>query len=382
MPALTVWLRRLRVLTSKELLQFSRDFVLVFFTVYAFTVDVYLAGSGMKLSLNNAATVVFDGDRSQASRELVSRFREPYFNQTGQLGSAQDSVAVLDSGKAMVALDIPQHFERQLLRGEPTSVQMQIDTTNTVLGLLASSYGEQIVGRYGLEVALERLNRAGGSLSSAPSIIDQHRVWFNPNQSDAWFMSISELLTVITLFSLMLPAAAMVREKERGTIEQLLVSPLSPMQVMLPKVLSMTLVILALTALCLFLVVRGVFAVPFEGSLLLFFVITALYVFTTAGLGLAIATFARNMAQAGMLVILFIAPMIFLSGAFTPPEAMPAFIRLLMLLSPLHYFIDATYGIMLKGAGVNMLLPQLLGMSVLGALNFGLGLWRFRRQFE
>ncbi len=382
MQALTVWLRRLRVMTSKELLQFSRDFVLVLFTVYAFTMDVYLAGSGVSLSLNNAATVVYDGDRSQASRELVSRFREPYFKEVGQLSTPEASTSLLDSGAAMVALDIPEHFEKDLLRGEQTSVQMQIDTTNTVLGLLASSYGAQIVGQYGLDVALQRLSVAGGSLSSAPSIVDDHRVWFNPNSSDAWFMSISEMLTVITLFSLMLPAAAMVREKERGTIEQLLVSPLSPLQVMLPKIMSMTLVIVALTALCLLLVVRGIFAVPFEGSLLLFFAITTLYVFTTAGLGLAIATFARNMAQAGMLIILFIAPMIFLSGAFTPPEAMPPFIRQLMLLSPLHYFIDATYGIMLKGAGVNMLAPQLLGMSVLGALNFGLGLWRFRRQFE
>lgn len=371
----------MRVMTTKELLQLSRDTVLVLFTVYAFTVDIYLAGSGVSLALNNAALVVFDGDRSHASRELVSRFRAPYFNLVGALERPADTVAVLDKGDAMVALDIPENFEASLLRGEPVSVQMQVDTTNTVLGLLASAYARQIVARYGLEVAMQRQGLSPDGASSGPVLIDRHRVWFNPNQTDSWFMSISELLTIITLFAMMLPAAAMVREKERGTIEQLLVSPLSAFQVMFPKVVAMTLVILVLTALSLVLVLRGIFDVPLRGSLATFFAVTTLYVFTTSGLGLLVATFARNMAQAGMLIILIIAPMLFLSGAWTPPEAMPDAMRMLMAISPLHYFIDASYGILLKGAGLELIAPQIAGMIVLGSITFGLGLWRFRRQF-
>ena len=190
-------------------------------------------------------------------------------------------------------------------------------------------------------------------------------------------MSISELLTVITLFSMLLPAAAMVREKERGTVEQLLVSPLNGFQVMFPKVLAMTIVIILLTGLSLVLVLRGIFDVPFKGSIGTFFAVTTLYVFTTSGLGLLVATIARNMAQAGMLI----APMLFLSGAWTPPEAMPWFMRQLMGLSPLHYYIDASFGILLKGSELRQIAPQILGMTVLGGINFGIGLWRFRRQF-
>ena len=381
MKALRIWLTRMRVMTTKELLQLSRDVILIFFTVYAFTVDIYLAGSGVSLALNNAATIVFDGDHSHASREFVSRFREPYFNVLGAVDRPADTVARLDRGDAMVALDIPEGFEASLLRGEPTSVQMQVDTTNTVLGMLASAYGQQIVGRYGLEIAMQRQGLAPDSTIAGPVLIDQHRVWFNPNQNDAWFMSISELLTVITLFAMMLPAAAMVREKERGTIEQLLVSPLSAFQVMFPKIVAMTLVILLLTALSLVLVLRGIFDVPLKGNLGTFFAVTTLYVFTTSGLGLLVATVARNMAQAGMLIILIIAPMLFLSGAWTPPEAMPGFMRQLMAISPLHYFIDASYGILLKGSDLKLIAPQIAGMTVLGSITFGVGLWRFRRQF-
>ncbi|MEJ8567202.1 ABC transporter permease [Elongatibacter sediminis] len=381
MNGLRRWMTRLRVMTQKELLQLLRDTVLIFFTVYAFTVDVFLAGSGVSLSLNRAALVVYDGDHSQASREFASRFHEPYFNRVGTLDKPADTIDYLERGEAMVALDIPEGFEASLYRGQPTSVQMQIDTTNTVLGLLASSYGQQIAGQFSLDVAKTQQGLAPDGDVAGPFVLDEHRVWFNPNQKDSWFMSVSELLTVITLFAMMLPAAAMVREKERGTIEQLLVSPLSAFQVMFPKILAMTLVILILTALSLGLVLKGIFNVPFKGSLVTFFAVTTLYVFTTSGLGLLVATVARNMAQAGMLIILIIAPMLFLSGAWTPPEAMPDFMRHLMAISPLHYFIDASYGILLKGSGLLTIAPQLAGMAVLGTLIFMFGLWGFGRQF-
>jgi len=196
------------------------------------------------------------------------------------------------------------------------------------------------------------------------------------------WMSISELLTDITLFAIFLSGAAMVREKERGTVEQLLVSPLTPFQIVFPKMLAMTAVILAGTALSLFLILKCVFQVPMHGSLLLFFAVTTLYVFTTAGLGMFIATLARNMAQVGMLTALVFLPMIFLSGAWTPPEAMTYWMRGLMYISPLHYFLDASFGILLKGAGISMLWDSVLFIALIGSINFTLGMWRFRRQFQ
>ena len=255
-----------------------------------------------------------------------------------------------------------------------------MDSSNTVLGSLAAGYSAQIIGRYGFEVALERMGLSEESLDNAPLLIDQHRVWYNPNQNDRWFIPIAELLTIITILAIMLPAAAAVREKERGTIEQLLVSPLTPVQILLPKVLSMTLVILVGTAASLFLILVPILDVPVKGSLPLFFAVTTLYTVATSGLGLYIATLSRNLAQAAMLAILILMPMVFLSGAWTPPESMPAGLRQAMVFSPLYYFIELGYGILLKGAGLDVLWESLLGLSVLGAVIFGFGALRFRRQ--
>ncbi len=380
---LGVWWRRLRAMSLKELLQLWRDPVLLFLIVYAFTADIYNAGSGVTLQLNNAAMVFQDHDRSAASRELLGRFQSPHFNQLGEVANERDGLQLLDESAALFVLDIPPQFGQTLARGGSTQLQMQIDASNSVLGFLAYSDATQIVARYGLEAGLARAGLGGGQATSGvPMVVNQQRVWFNPNQNDAWFMAISELLNVITVFAILLPAAAMVREKERGTIEQLIVSPLTPFQVMFPKVLAMTLVILMGTTLTLLGVLGPVFGVPFRGSVALFYLVTTLYIFALSGIGLFIATMTRNLAQASMLAILVLAPMMFLSGVWTPPEAMPTLARWGMYVSPLYYYIDAAYGIILKGAGLRLLWDSVLGILVLGSLAGVLGLRRFRRQFD
>jgi len=376
-----VWWQRLKVMTVKELLQLGRDPILLFLILYAFTADVYNAGSGVTLQLKDAAIATHDGDRTYASRELIGRFLPPYFRNIGGISREDQGLSLLEQGKAMLVLDIPPRFAEQLMRGESSSVQLQVDATNSVLGFLAFSYGAQIVGEYGLEAGLLRSGLSSKAIEEAPVVINDQRVWFNPNQNDAWFMSISELLNVITVFAILLPAAAMVREKERGTIEQLLVSPLTPFQVMFPKVLAMTGVILVATGLSISTILIPVFHVPIKGSLSLFFAITTIYVFTIAGLGLFVATVTRNLAQASMLAILILAPLMFLSGVWTPPEALPTVVRYGMYISPLYYYIDASYGILLKGSGMDLLWDSVLGILLLGSITFGFGLWRFRKQF-
>jgi len=376
-----LWFRRLGVLTKKEILQLMRDVALMFVIVYAFTMDIYIAGSGVSLQLNKAAIVVIDNDHSFASRELIYRFRPPYFRLDGEVASPLIGMRLLDEGKAMALLDIPPNFQQQLMEGRSTAVQLQIDTSNAVLGTLAAGYAGQIVGKYSFEAALDRAGLSADSLATLPRIEDRHRVWYNPNQNDAWFFTIAELMTVITVLAIVLPAAATVREKERGTIEQLIVSPLSPIQILLPKVLSMMLVILIGTAVSVFLILGLLFDVPIKGSLPLFFGVTLLYVFSTAGIGLVAATMSRNLAQVGMLTIMMLAPIILLSGVWTPPEAMPAGLRQAMYLSPLYYYIEMGYGILLKGAGLDILWDSLLGLALLGSLIFSFGVWRFKRQF-
>lgn len=374
--------RRFAVMLMKELKQLGRDRVLLAFIVYAFTADIFLAASGVSLSLNHAATLVQDLDRSPQSRELLSRFQQPYFRIDGTVSQDAAALAALDQGRAMLVLSVPPQFGRDLANGRPTSLAMQVDTTNSVLGFLATSHAQQIVSQYGLESAMQRLGMGEAATRNLPQVQNDIRVWYNPNQEDSWFMGISEMLNIATVFAVLLPAAAMVREKERGTVEQLIVSPLSPFGILLPKVVSMTGVILCGVALSLFLVLIPVFAIPVKGSLLLFFALSGLYVFTTAGLGLFAATIARNLAQAGMLSILILAPMLFLSGAWTPPEAMPGWLRALMFASPLHYYLDIAFGILLKGQGLADLQSAILGMGGIGVLVFGAGLLLFRRQFD
>ncbi len=376
-----LWWRRLIVMIRKELVQLVRDIPLMAFLVYSFTFSVYVTGSGIQTQLRNAGLLVHDDDHSASSRDLIQRFHPPYFRFDGELTQMKEGFNRLDRGRSMLVLDIPPRFHEALVAKEPVAVQLFVDTSNAPQGLSAAAYVARIVGQLGQEWTMARQG-FGGPSTTLPLIESEHRVWFNQDQNETWFESITHLLRMITIFAMLLPAAALVREKERGTVEQLLVSPLSPLQIMLPKVVAMTIVILTATAVALFGVMQPVFGVPIRGSIALLFVLAAVFVVATAGVGVFAATIAKNQAQVGMLTVLVIAPMLLLSGIVTPLETMPDWVRYLMACSPLRYFIDIAHGILLKGTGLEAFWPQVLAMVLLGCALFGLGLWRFRRQFQ
>lgn len=376
-----IWWHRLAVMTHKEMLQLFRDVPIVAFLVYSFTLAIYITGNGIRSQLHDASLLVHDADHSVSSRELIHRFQAPFFRLSGEVIDSREALRQLDRGTAIALLEIPPRFHEQLVTGEPTAVQLLVDTTNSPNGLSAAGYAARIVARFGQEMALNRVGSGDESSQDLPLILSDHRVWYNQDQNEAWFECISHLLRQITVFALLLPAAALVREKERGTVEQLLVSPLSPFQIMASKVLAMTVVILSATAIGLFGIMQPVFGVPIRGSIWLFFTLTALFVVTTACMGLAGATLARNQGQVGMMTLLVAAPMLMLSGITAPMEAMPVWVRYLMALSPLRYYIEIANGILLKGAGLNILWDSVLAMAAFGAVLFGFGLWRFRRQF-
>lgn len=381
MSASRLWLSQLGVMIAKELRQIVRDRVLFVFIAYTFTLNIVIAAGEVGTELNRARLVVHDADHSAAARELVYRFRPPYFSLAGEVSRAEEAARLLDRGEASVLLAIPPRFGEALQGGETTAVQIMVDATNANTGFLASSYGARITARFGREWTERELARRGVAPSAMPSIEHRPRVWYNAELNEAWFATISELLTMITVACVLLPASALVREKERGTIEQLLVSPLSPSQVMLAKTLATTLMILLGTALAYFVIMRPLYGVPARGSLLLFFALTALYAFTSAGLGLVAATFTRRTGQVGMLVLLIVMPVVMLSGIRTPWESMPAWLRAVMTLSPLHHFIEIAYGILLRGAGLPVLWDSVAAMALLGGLLFAGGVVRFRRQF-
>lgn len=375
------WARRLTAMTWKEVLQLSRDVPLLLFLLYSFSLSVLVSGAGITMQLHNADLLVHDADHSLSSRELIHRFQPPYFQFDGEVSDPRDGLRELEEGTAMLLLDIPPRFHEALVSGERTAVQLLVDTTNAPQGLSAAAYTVRIAGELGTDMGLASVGLSGAK-GSLPMVASAHRVWFNPNQDETWYQSISHVLRMITIFAVLLPAAALVREKERGTVEQLLVSPLSPFQIMFSKVLAMSAVILLCTGLAVYGVLGPMFHVPMKGSAALFFLLTALHVFTTAGLGLVAATIAKNQAQVGMMTLFVVGPMLLLSGINSPYESMPTWVQTMMTLSPLRYYIDITYGVMLKGAGLDVLWKPIGTMLLLGGGLFGFGMWRFRRQFQ
>ena len=376
-----IWVQQIAVLAAKEIKQLLRDRALFVYTVYIFTANIIIAAGGASNELRNSPVRVYDADRSAASRELIYSFQPPRFRLAGEVDSAEAGLRLLDRGEAQMILALPPDFSESLQRQRPARVQALIDTSQANTGYLASSYAARIVARYGEEQAQRNVIRAGGDPRRLPAVRNELRVWYNPGLNDKWFNTISELLTMVTVACILLPAAAMIREKERGTLEQLLVSPLTPLQIMLSKLLSMMLVMLCGTSVAIFGIMMPFYGVPFVGGVPLFFALTALYAFTNAGLGLAAATYARNSAQVGLVVLLMVMPIVMLSGTWTPMESMPAWLRTLMYLSPLRHFIEIAYGILLRGAGFGLLWESVLAMAAIGIALFALGLARFRTQF-
>ena len=368
-------------MTAKEIIQLFRDAALVTAFVFAFTVQIY-SGGLQSFELRNAFLTVADSDKSAASRELVARFRAPYYTVVGEVSNPKEGARQLDRGASMVFLEIPPRFGASLAKGDPTAVMLQVDTTMSLTGLQAAAYAQQIAAGFALERGLPNAGLSTGAGQMPSMIHNETRVWFNPNQQQSWFWSISSLIMMITLLTILLPAAAMAREKERGTIDQLLVSPLTPLQIMLPKIVAMTLVVLVGSMMTVFIMLGPVFHIPIRGSLILFFAITALYSFTATGLGLLAATVTRNLSQAGLLAILLFIPITLVSGIHTPLEGMSHWFQIIVWFNPLSHYIDMTYGVLLRGAGFNILWKHVLYMASLGGLVFGFSVWRFRRQFE
>jgi ABC-2 type transport system permease protein len=198
----------------------------------------------------------------------------------------------------------------------------------------------------------------------------------------SWFAALLELLNMCTMVSLLLTAANLVREKERGTIERLLVSPARPFEMFLAKIVPTIVLVLGLSAVSFFLVLRPAFGLPIRGSLLLFFSVTSLYVFAMTSMGIVIALIARNMAQAVLIMILILQPMVFLSGAWNPPEAMSPWLRGLSLISPLRYFIDFGFGVILRGNDASVLAWDIAGIVALGTVLFVFSLLWFERSLR
>ncbi|WP_456397220.1 ABC transporter permease [Desulfurobacterium sp.] len=355
---------RFLTLVYKELLQFIRSKGLLIFTIYAFTLDIYFAATGISLTLRNAKFFVQDYDMTPISREYVYKFHKPYFNFQGYVLDDKQLEDKLLEDKAIAVIEIPGNFEKDFKKGR-AEIGMIINGAELVASYLFSAYAAQITYNFILEHFPFR--------SGVGLIEPDARLYFNQNASSKDFMGISELLTVVTLFLLILPSSAIIREKERGNIEMLAVSPIHNYTFMLAKVVAMAIVILLCTIFSIICMVEGILRITIKGSLFDFAAFTLVFVFAASGLSMFIAAISKNMRQVSQLSVLILVPILYLSGSWTPIEAMPKVLQYLSYLSPLKYYIDGAFGILIKGLSISAILPDFAGLLLLGSVVFFAG---------
>ncbi|BEP38324.1 ABC transporter permease (plasmid) [Variovorax sp. V59] len=368
LPSLSHVLR----LGIKELWSLLRDPTMLVLIGYSFTAAIYIAATAMPESLHHAAIAIVDEDGSPLSARIVSAFYPPHFK-TPALISLAEVDAAMDSGRQTFVLDIPPGFQADVLAGRSPAAQLNVDATRMSQAFTGSAYIQQMVAA---EVG-EFVQRFRGDAAMPVELALRMR--FNPNLEEAWFGSLSELINNVTMLSVILTGAALIREREHGTIEHLLVMPVTPAEIMLAKVWSMGLVVMVAVGIALAVVVRGALHVPVEGSVALFMAATSLHLFATTSMGIFMATVARSMPQFGMLVVLVLVPLDMLSGGSTPRESMPLFVQNVMLAAPTTHFVSAGQAILFRGAGIGVVWPQFAMLAAFGCVMFAAALARFRK---
>lgn len=356
----------------KELWSLWRDPMMLFLIVFTFSVAVYTAGTAMPETLQQTPIGIVDEDGSALSARITAAFFPPAFKAPEPLTQAQVD-PVLDAGRHTLVLVIPPGFQRDVLAGRQPTVQLNVDATRMSQAFAGSGLTQQIVAGEVEEFV------QGHRAVAGPPVELVTRMRFNPTLSNAWFGSLMELVAQVTMASIILTGAALIREREHGTVEHLLVMPVTPTEIMLAKIWSMGLVVLLAAVLSMHGVVQGLLQVPVDGSLWLFFVGVALHLFATTSMGVFMATLARNMPQFGLLVVLVMMPLQMLSGGMTPRESMPEWVQWLMSLTPTTHFTEFSQAILYRGAGLDVVWPSLLALALIGAVLFGLSLRWFRR---
>ena len=358
-------------LGTKELRSFLHDFVLVGFVVYAFSLAVIAQAQSNSQELHNASIAYVDEDHSELSRRIVRAFLPPYF-QTPQPVAERDIVPLMNAWKYTFVLDIPPNFERYVLGGRNPAIQLNVDATAMVQAGLGAGYAQQII----MTEIQDFLSHAGG-VPLSPVNLDV-RVAFNPNVTTAWFTSVMGIINSVSMLSIVLAGAAIVREREHGTMDHLLVMPLTPFEIAMSKVWANGLVITVAVGLSLYFVVRTLLGIPILGSIPLFMVGVVIYLFFSCAIGIFIGTVARSMPQLGLLYMLIYMPMNMLSGSNTPLESMPPWLATVMQASPSTHFVSFAQSILYRGAGIDVVWPQFLLVAAIGGLFFVFAILRFR----
>jgi len=355
----------------KELRSLARDPVMLLLIAWGFSGAIYAAATVKPDTLSKAPIGIVDEDQSPLSMRITSAFYLPYFTKPTDV-TQQGMDARMDSGLDTFALDIPPDFQRDVLRGRRPAIQLNVDATRMDQAYTGQGYIQTIVTTE-VQAFLEH-HRAKTSL---PVDLDE-RVRFNPQLTQSWFGGVVELINQVTILAVVLCGAALIREREHGTVEHLLVMPVTPFEIMTAKVWANGLVVLVTCAVSVMLVIHGLLQVPIQGSIALFLVGAALHLFATTSLGIFLGTIARSMPQFGLLFMITLMPLLILSGGITPRESMPEAVQIVMLAAPTTHFVKIAQGILYRGAGLSDVWQSFVVLFGIGAVLFGYALARFR----
>jgi ABC-2 type transport system permease protein len=365
------WLSNVFRLGLKEIASLGSDKVLAVFIVYSFSFSVYSVATGIKTDVSNAKVAVVDSDRSALSARITDGFLQPYFRPPEPIDRAEVD-GLMDRGLYTFVLDLPPRLEADVLRERGTALQLNIDATAMTQAGVGASYVESIVRQ-----ETQAFLQTRGIEAQLP-VIPVTRAFFNPNLEGIWFHSVMAVVQNITMLSILLAGAAVIRERERGTIEHLLVMPIRASEIAFAKVWANGIVILIAAGLSLSLVVEHVLAVPIAGSIPLFLAGTAVYLFATTSLGILLATIANTMPQFALLAIPVFLILNMLSGAFSPLESVPQILQTILQASPTVHYINFAQSVLYRAAGLDVVWPHVIVLALLGSGFLAYALSRFR----
>jgi len=364
-------LKNIFCLGVKELRGLCRDYMLLALIVYAFTMGIYITGTSAGDTIANAAIAVVDEDRSQLSQRIFDAFYPPMFHRAEEISMSEIDPA-MDEGKYTFVVVIPGGYQQDTLAGRDPVIQLNVDATRMGQAFTGAGYIQQIVSK-----EVNSFLNNGQEIKTPVKTVVRNR--YNANLTQSWFKAVMQLVNNITMLAIILTGAALIKERENGTLEHLLVMPVTPFEIMFSKIWSMLLVVLAASLVSLTVVIMQVLAVPVNGSLLLFTCGVALHLFAVTSLGIFLACIAQNMPQLGMLMILVLLPMQMLSGGSTPQESMPEWVQTVMMIAPTTHFVDFGQAILFRGAGLDVVWKPFLMLFGIGAVLFIFSLGRFRK---
>jgi len=379
--------------TIKELQQMRRDKKLYPLLFVAPILQLIIIGYAANFDIHNISMAVLDRDQTQLSRQYLRCFHHNgYFNIKYHVSERNQIYRLLDKGKVKIGIEIPIDFERKLRKGAPSSAQFIVDGTESNSATIALNYARIISEKFSSKLIIEKIDlpsfNAGDFLSSFRRNIgqtflveNQTRLWYNPNLSSADFMVPGVICMLLLIVTTNLTAISIIKEKEIGTMEQLLVTPIKPSELIVGKLIPFTLIGFIDV---IFILIIGylIFHIPVKGSLVLLMVLSLFYLFSTLGLGIVISTIVQTQEQSMIITFLIVLTMNVLSGIIFPIANMPQIIQYLSYLMPIRYFAIIVRGILLRGIGIEILWPQVLALILLGILTLALSINRLRKRIQ